>query len=95
MAHHRSSCGHTPTTKAARIEVIDHGTGIAGGLDERLLEPFVQGHSGDRRSSVGVGLGLTLCHDLLELNHGSLEYEPTAGGGATLQVTLPTKRPLS
>ena len=79
-----------PTATGTRIEVIDHGAGIAGGLDDRLLEPFVQGDSGDRRSSVGVGLGLTLCHDLLELNHGSLDYEPTPGGGATLHVTLPT-----
>ena len=81
-----------PIANGTRIEVIDHGTGITGGLDERLLEPFVQGDSGDSRSSVGVGLGQTLCHDLHELTHGSLAYEPTPGGGATLNVTLPTKR---
>ena len=79
-----------PTAGGIRIAVVDHGAGISGGLDERLLEPFVQGDSGDRRSSVGVGLGLTLCRDLLELNHGRLAYEDTPGGGATLLVTLPT-----
>jgi signal transduction histidine kinase len=78
-----------PNTRGTRIDVVDHGAGISGGLDDRLLEAFVQGDSGDRRSSVGVGLGLTLCRDLLDLNHGWLEYAETPGGGATLRVTLP------
>lgn len=73
----------------AWIHVIDHGAGIPAGLDGDLLEPFVQGDSGDRRSSRGVGLGLTVCRDLLELNDGRLIYRDTPGGGATLQITLP------
>ena len=72
-----------------RIDVVDHGTGLSGGLEARLLEPFVQGDSGDRRSSVGVGLGLAVCRDLLDLNHGRLEYHQTPGGGATFRLTLP------
>lgn len=78
-----------PSARGTVIDVIDHGAGISGGLDDRLLEAFVQGDSGDRRSSVGVGLGLTLCRDLLQLNQGRLEYLDTIGGGATFRVTLP------
>lgn len=54
-----------------------------------LLEPFVQGDGGDRRSPRGVGLGLTVCRDLLARNDGTLVYAHTPGGGATLRVTLP------
>lgn len=82
----------TPCDEGVRIDVVDHGTGISGGLGGGLLEPFVQGDSGDGRRSAGVGLGLTLCRDLLALNRGSLEYEETPGGGATIRVILPTPR---
>ncbi|WP_052667191.1 sensor histidine kinase [Nitriliruptor alkaliphilus] len=78
-----------PADGHVRIGVIDHGEGIAGGLDGDLLEAFVQGDSGDRRSSRGVGLGLTICRDLVALNDGQLTYRDTPGGGATIRVTLP------
>ncbi len=71
------------------VEVVDHGDGLAGGLDGGLLEPFVQGDSGDRRSSAGVGLGLTICRDLAVANNGSLDYVDTPGGGATFRLHLP------
>jgi two-component system OmpR family sensor kinase len=71
------------------IEVVDHGPGLPGGLDGGLLEPFVQGDSGDRRVSSGVGLGLTICRDLVAANGGDLTYVDTPGGGATFRITLP------
>lgn len=73
------------------IDVVDHGAGIVGGFEGGVLEPFVQGDGGDRRTSVGVGLGLTLCRDLLALNGGRLEYAETPGGGATLRVVVPDR----
>lgn len=73
----------------AVIEVVDHGGGLPGGLDSGLLEPFVQGDSGDTRSSTGVGLGLTICRDLVAANTGTLDYVDTDGGGATFIVRLP------
>lgn len=72
---------------AVRIDVVDHGPGIQGGF-EHLLEPFVQGDSGDRRTSSGVGLGLTICRDLLAANEGRLDYVDTPGGGATIRLHL-------
>lgn len=71
------------------IEVVDHGAGLAGGFEGGLLDPFVQGDSGDRRESSGVGLGLTICRDLMASNGGELLYEDTHGGGATFRVVLP------
>lgn len=72
------------------VEVVDHGCGIDGGLDgSRLLEPFVQGDSGDRRVSSGVGLGLTICRDLVRANGGRMTYADTPGGGSTIRVELP------
>ena len=71
------------------IEVVDHGRGLEGGLEGGLLEPFVQGDSGDRRSASGVGLGLTICRELVAANFGTLTYRETPGGGATFRIALP------
>ena len=71
------------------VEVVDHGSGLDGGLEGGLLEPFTQGDAGDRRSSAGVGLGLTICRDLVASNNGRLEYAETTGGGATFRILLP------
>ena len=71
------------------IEVIDHGPGIEGGFDSDVLEPFTQGDSGDRRRSSGVGLGLTICRELVEANRGCMEYHDADGQGATVRVYLP------
>jgi signal transduction histidine kinase len=72
-----------------RIDVIDHGPGIPGGFDGGVLEPFVQGDSGDRRRSSGVGLGLTICRELSLANGVGLEYADTPGGGATIRLWCP------
>lgn len=71
------------------VAVVDHGAGLPGGIEGGLLEPFVQGDSGDRRVSSGVGLGLTICRDLVAANGGRLEYADTPGGGATFRLLLP------
>lgn len=73
----------------AVVDVVDRGCGLPGGLDGGLLEPFAQGDGGDRRSSAGVGLGLTICRDLVAANKGVLSYVDTPGGGATLRIRLP------
>jgi signal transduction histidine kinase len=71
------------------IGVIDHGPGLPGGLDGGLAEPFVQGDSGDRRVSTGVGLGLTICRDLAAANHGTLEYSGPPDDSPTFTIRLP------
>lgn len=70
------------------LEVVDHGSGLPGGFGTGLLEPFVQGDSGDRRTSSGVGLGLTICRELVAANGGRMDYAATPGGGATIRIHL-------
>jgi signal transduction histidine kinase len=71
------------------VEVADHGEGIPGGFEGGVLEPFVQGDAETRPASAGVGLGLTVCRDLVAANGGQLSYVDTPGGGATVRVLLP------
>lgn len=72
-----------------RIEVVDHGPGIPGGFGGDVLEPFVQGDSGDRRRSSGVGLGLTIVRELSLTNDVRMEHADTPGGGATIRLWCP------
>jgi signal transduction histidine kinase len=65
-----------------RIEIRDHGGGVAPDLAEHIFDPYVTGKSG------GTGLGLALARQTVELHQGSIELEPTPGGGATFVVRI-------
>jgi len=68
-----------------RVRVIDHGSGIAPELQERLFQPFVSSHLG----SGGTGLGLTLARRFVEDMHGTLALVNTGPEGSTFEIALP------
>ena len=55
----------------AWIEVRDDGEGVSPEESQRIFEPYVTAHSGERGS---VGLGLSVARQLAELMDGSLTY---------------------
>jgi signal transduction histidine kinase len=72
----------------ARVRVADSGEGIA--LDDlaHVLEPFRQGHIQTKR--VGLGLGLAVVRQLVELHGGTIAaHSAGRGHGAVFSVTLP------
>lgn len=69
-----------------QIRVIDHGPGIGAGDADRIFEPFQR--LGDSDNSAGLGLGLAVSRGLTEGMGGTLEPEPTPGGGLTMCVDL-------
>jgi Histidine kinase-, DNA gyrase B-, and HSP90-like ATPase/Major intrinsic protein len=59
-----------------------------GGADrDRIFAAFQR--LGDARSTIGVGLGLTVSRGLTEAMGGTLEPEETPGGGLTMAVSVP------
>ncbi|MHA6783587.1 DUF4118 domain-containing protein [Pseudonocardia saturnea] len=74
---------------ADRVElrVVDRGPGRAR---EDLFAAFQR--RGDRHSTGGVGLGLSVARGFTEAMGGSLAAEDTPGGGLTLVVALPAAR---
>lgn len=73
-----------------RIDVVDHGPGIAASDRERLLEPFERGDDARRiRSGTGFGLGLPTARSIVETAGGQLELTDTPGGGLTVCLSLP------
>jgi len=73
-----------------RIDVIDHGPGIAEEHRERLLEPFERGDAARQiRKGTGFGLGLATSKAIVEAASGTLELLETQGGGLTVRLTFP------
>ena len=79
-----------PVDGEAEVSVRDSGRGIAAGLLPHVFDRFRQGESGTNRSHGGLGLGLSLARQLVELHGGTIEAaSPGPGRGATFTVRLP------
>jgi len=65
------------------FEVLDRGPGIDEADLPHLFEPFFS------RKSNGTGLGLYVCHGLVQRHGGDLRAENRPGGGARFVLELP------
>lgn len=79
-------------TRDAEIEirVEDNGSGIPHDLIPRLFDAHVESGQKPTSSHGGLGIGLSISRQLVELHGGRLRAEsPNARGGSTFIVTLP------
>jgi PAS domain S-box-containing protein len=75
-----------------RISVTDNGCGIPKGEQEHIFEHLYQIKSGDASTEQGIGLGLYLCRELVELHGGTIAVESEPGSGSTFSFVLPKRR---
>ncbi|MFD0717662.1 ATP-binding protein [Paenibacillus sp. GCM10027626] len=70
------------------IRVSDTGVGMDDETQSRIFTPYVQGVHGisDGR---GIGLGLSICKQLVELHGGTLSVDSELGRGSTFFFRLP------
>jgi PAS domain S-box-containing protein len=74
----------------AQIEVSDTGMGIDPQILDYIFEPFRQGDGSTTRSHGGLGLGLSIVRQLVELHGGTIQVKSLGKGqGATFIVQLP------
>ena len=69
------------------IRVSDTGTGIEKNALERIFRRFYRG-----ADSTGLGLGLSIVKELLEVMGGSIGVESNKGEGSTFTIRLPIKQ---
>jgi signal transduction histidine kinase len=69
--------------------VTDTGIGIPKNKTRSMFKPFVQGQSYDTRVYGGVGLGLSIVRELVDLMKGKITVNSTVGMGTTFAVTIP------
>jgi PAS domain S-box-containing protein len=74
----------------ARIEIADNGQGIPADLLPYVFERFRQGEGGTKRQHGGLGLGLSIVKNLIELHGGEISVTSDgAGSGSTFTINLP------
>jgi CheY-like chemotaxis protein len=75
---------------ALQLRVSDTGQGISPDFLPHVFERFRQATGGPRRGQTGLGLGLSIVKQLVELHGGTVEADsPGEGKGATFTVALP------
>ncbi|NBU60340.1 MAG: sensor histidine kinase [Actinobacteria bacterium] len=67
-----------------RIEIVDHGPGVAASDKSRIFERFYRSTS--TRSLPGSGLGLAIVKQFVDDHDAKIEVTDTPGGGATMVI---------
>ncbi|MDV2686419.1 ATP-binding protein [Alkalihalophilus lindianensis] len=73
----------------AIIAVKDTGIGIDKEMQSRIFLPYEQGNHSYYHESGGLGLGLSICKQLVEMHGGVLWVQSIPGKGSTFSFTLP------
>ncbi|HEY8560989.1 MAG TPA: PAS domain S-box protein [Pyrinomonadaceae bacterium] len=74
----------------ARLVVADNGIGIGEDLLPFIFDRFRQADSSTKRAYSGLGLGLTIVRNLVELHGGGIRAESAGRGhGTTFTVEIP------
>ncbi len=68
------------------LRVEDNGPGIPEGELENIFDPFYT-----RKKSMGMGVGLSICHGVVEDHDGTIRAKNGKDGGAVFTVALPAR----
>lgn len=66
-----------------KVSVIDRGHGLADDAEEKLFTPFYT------TKADGMGIGLTVCHSIIQSHGGRLTFQRHPEGGTIFEFTMP------
>ena len=69
--------------RTVRFIVSDNGCGISPADQEKIFDPFFTNKQG------GTGLGLSLCHKIVEMHSGQITVSSQMGVGSRFEVIIP------
>src|SRR5690606_21890436 len=65
------------------FRVIDRGPGLSPDIEKNLFHPFFSTKAG------GMGVGLSICQNIVQAHGGEIGYRKNEAGGATFYCRLP------
>lgn len=71
------------------LTVADNGVGIPPESIEHIFERFYRVDKARSRAAGGAGLGLSIVHDMVERNYGTISVSPRTEGGTEFVVAFP------
>jgi signal transduction histidine kinase len=78
-----------PAGEYVRVSIADQGHGIAKDVLPKIFDPYFS--TKQRGDQKGMGLGLTICHSVVQKHHGAISVDSEAGHGTTFHICLPAK----
>lgn len=73
---------HVKEDREVAVQITDTGPGMDSETLDRIFNPFFT------TKDMGTGLGLSVCHKIVEVHEGKLEVESSPGNGATFTLSL-------
>lgn len=72
-----------------RVEVTDHGPGIAAEFHGEVFKKFSQAGGTDTGRKAGTGLGLSIAKLIVQQHGGLIDFQSTPGERTTFCIDLP------
>jgi signal transduction histidine kinase len=82
----------TPNPSTFRLFVEDHGEGIQPAEHERIFERFYRRGTELRRTTQGVGIGLSLVKHIVAAHGGRVRVRSAVGQGSRFTIELPPSK---
>jgi len=79
-----------PPGPYVRVNIIDQGRGIPQEVLPKIFDPYFS--TKEMGAQKGMGLGLTICHTVIQKHGGAITVESTVGGGTAFHIYLPAGR---
>jgi signal transduction histidine kinase len=83
----------TAQNEEVALSIRDYGSGISAEDLDHITEPFYRADSARQRSTGGYGLGLYLCHQIVQAHGGRIKITSQIDVGTTVSVFLPMSNP--
>jgi two-component system sensor histidine kinase VicK len=77
------------TDDKVEISVKDNGSGIFLEEQDKVFERFYQVENASTKKHYGIGLGLSICKDIVEAQGGRIWVESKERDGSNFVFTLP------
>ncbi len=74
------------------ISVRDTGIGIPEAMKSKLLDTRSHVSTDGTKGEKGSGLGLKICHEIVQSNHGWMKIESISGEGSTIVIGVRAAR---